>query len=90
MCCRNVVEPGDCFMLCTDGLTTVFSEDAIQIILEAEPPPTRCTPLIEAADDAGGIDNVTVVVMILDSKRNLNPGESCLLTDYDTATSGEF
>ncbi len=59
----HAVEPGDCIMLCTDGLTTVVSEDAIRTILEAEPTPTACNQLIEAANDAGGIDNVTVVVM---------------------------
>ena len=59
----HTVEPGDCFLLCTDGLTTIVSEDAIRTILEAEPPPTACKHLIEAANDAGGIDNVTVVVM---------------------------
>ena len=57
------VEPGDCFMLCTDGLTTMVSEDAIRSILEADPPPTACKQLIEAANGAGGIDNVTVIVM---------------------------
>lgn len=59
----HAVEPGDCFMLCTDGLTTMVSEEVIRAILEAEPPPTACKQLIEAANDAGGIDNVTVVVM---------------------------
>ena len=59
----HAVEPGDCIMLCTDGLTTMVSEDAIRTILATEPPPTACIQLIESANDAGGIDNVTVVVM---------------------------
>ncbi len=50
-------------LLCTDGLTTMVSEDVIRTILEADPPPTACKQLVEAANDAGGIDNVTVVVM---------------------------
>jgi len=57
------VEPGDRYMLCTDGLTTMVSEGAIRSILRAEPPPTACKQLIQAANDAGGVDNVTVVVM---------------------------
>ena len=61
----HVLETGDCFMLCTDGLTTMVSEDTIRSILEAEPPPTACKQLIGAANDAGGIDNITVVVMRL-------------------------
>ena len=59
----HAVEPGDCFVLSTDGLTTMVSEDAIRTILEAEPPLRACQQLIEAANSAGGIDNVTVVVM---------------------------
>ncbi len=59
----HAVEPGDCFLLCTDGLTAMVSEDTIMSILEAEPPPTACQELVEAANAAGGIDNVTVVVM---------------------------
>ena len=59
----HAVEPGDLFMLCTDGLTTMVPEETIGTILESEPPPTACKQLIEAANDAGGNDNVTVVVM---------------------------
>ncbi len=59
----HAIEPGDCFLLCTDGLTTTVSEDAIGSILAAERPTAACKHLIEAANGAGGIDNVTVVVM---------------------------
>ena len=59
----HAVEPGDRFLLCTDGLTTTVSEDDIRSILAAESPPTACKRFIEAANDAGGFDNVTVVVM---------------------------
>lgn len=56
-------EPGDRFMLCTDGLTDMVSEYAIRNILEAEPPASACKQLVEAAKRAGGVDKVTVVVM---------------------------
>ena len=59
----HAVEPGDCFMLCTDGLTSMVSEDTIRSILESELPLRACKQLIEAANSAGGLDNVTVVVM---------------------------
>ena len=49
------VEPGDCFVLCTDGLTTMVSDDAIRSILEADPPLTASKQLIEAANSAGGL-----------------------------------
>ncbi len=57
------MQPGDCFILCTDGLTNMVSEGTIEAILKAEPPRIACKKLIEAAIDVGGIDNVTVVVM---------------------------
>ena len=59
------VEPGDLFMLCTDGLTNMVTEVDIGRILDAETPPEACKKLIEAANNAGGADNVTVIVMRL-------------------------
>ena len=59
----HAVEPGDCIMLCTDGLTNMVSGDDIANILEAASPRIACNQLIEAANEAGGTDNVTVVVM---------------------------
>jgi len=57
------VELGDRYLLCTDGLTAMVSEDVIWAILEAESPTRACKHLIRAANDAGGIDNITVVVI---------------------------
>ena len=59
----HVVEPGDCFLLCTDGLTAMVSEKAMRTILDSEPPHRACTELIRAANSAGGSDNVTVIIM---------------------------
>ena len=56
-------KPGDCFMLCTDGLTTMVPEDTIGAILDSEPPLEACKQLIDAANDAGGVDNITVVAI---------------------------
>jgi protein phosphatase len=57
------VEPGDTFLLATDGLHGVVADEMIAAIMLAEPDPTRmATWLIDAALDAGGPDNVTVVV----------------------------
>jgi serine/threonine protein phosphatase PrpC len=55
---------GDRVLLCSDGLTDMLTEDQIQAILETEPDPQRAADrLIKAANRAGGIDNITVVVM---------------------------
>ncbi|MFT3774260.1 MAG: protein phosphatase 2C domain-containing protein [Minicystis sp.] len=57
------LEPGDTVLLCTDGLNEMVSDDDIAVILHSmrEPVPA-CEELIGRANDAGGQDNVTVVV----------------------------
>jgi serine/threonine protein phosphatase PrpC len=55
---------GDRLLLCTDGLTSMVGRDRIQQILEAErEPQAACDKLIDAANRAGGEDNITVIVL---------------------------
>jgi PPM family protein phosphatase len=54
----------DRLLLCSDGLTSMVQEDQIQAILEAEPDPQRAADrLVRAANRAGGVDNITVLVL---------------------------
>ena len=54
----------DRLLICSDGLTGMVHEDQIQAILEAEPDPQRAADrLVKAANRAGGVDNITVVVL---------------------------
>ena len=59
------VLPGDVFVLCSDGLNTMLSDEEIRGILEAhrEDPEAAGTSLVDAANQRGGEDNVTVVVI---------------------------
>ena len=58
------VHPGDRLLLCTDGLTSMLPDAAIQAILEQETDPKRASErLIAEALAAGGKDNVTAVVV---------------------------
>ena len=60
--CR--VEVGDRLLLCTDGLPVVLSDDRINELLGSDRPPDRLAArLIDAANAAGGPDNITVVVV---------------------------
>ncbi len=55
---------GDRLLLCSDGLTTMLSEDAIATFLADEADPTAAAVgLIDAANAAGGVDNITVIVI---------------------------
>jgi protein phosphatase len=59
--------PGDVYLLCSDGLTTMISEQLIAEILRANPRLHDAgEALIAAANEAGGRDNVTVVLMRLE------------------------
>lgn len=58
------VEPGDTFLLCSDGLHGVVGDDDILATLLSAGDLTRAAAqLIEAALDAGAPDNVTVVLV---------------------------
>ncbi|MBN0044756.1 MerR family transcriptional regulator [Streptomyces actuosus] len=55
--------PGDRYLLCSDGLSTVVPEDRIRALLASAPVPDDAVRvLIDAANDAGGPDNVSCVV----------------------------
>jgi len=55
---------GDILLLCSDGLTRMVTEPEIAGTLQAEPDPTKAAErLVELANDQGGADNVTVVVV---------------------------
>jgi protein phosphatase len=56
--------PKDRLLLCTDGLTGMLEQEAIQVIMESYPGPAHCCDaLISRANQAGGKDNITVVVV---------------------------
>ena len=57
-------EPGDLFLLCSDGLSRELSDRQIESQLAPSLPlADRCTHLVEAAKKAGGHDNITVILV---------------------------
>jgi protein phosphatase len=61
------VHAGDRLLLCTDGLTEMMTEDAIAAILKADADPEiACTKLVAQANEAGGRDNITVLIVRFD------------------------
>lgn len=56
--------PGDMLLLCSDGLTDMISNGAITtIVTNNKSLPDKAKALVNAANDAGGKDNITVVLV---------------------------
>jgi len=58
-------QPGDVFLLCSDGLTGMVPENEILRVVTANSSdlPKACQQLIDAANERGGLDNVTAVLV---------------------------
>lgn len=57
------MEPGDRILICSDGLTEMVSDERIAKTLAGGSPDEVVWQLIEMANDAGGVDNITVAVV---------------------------
>jgi PPM family protein phosphatase len=57
------LSPGDRILLCSDGLTEMVSDDDIAKTLADGSADEVVWELVEMANDAGGVDNITVVVV---------------------------
>ncbi len=60
---RGQVEPGDRFLLCSDGLTKYATFQMLEDILRANPIETVSDKLLKLALDGGGQDNISVIVV---------------------------
>jgi protein phosphatase len=58
-------EPGDQFLLCSDGLSSVVPEEEIAAVLGRNRPADAARLLVDLANQRGGPDNVTVQVVQL-------------------------
>ncbi|HJR45272.1 MAG TPA: Stp1/IreP family PP2C-type Ser/Thr phosphatase [Actinomycetota bacterium] len=58
------VEEGDRYLICSDGLTSMIDTASVQDVLKsAQDPNAAVEQLVQRANDAGGEDNVTVVLV---------------------------
>jgi PPM family protein phosphatase len=57
-------QPGDLFLLCSDGLTRELSDPLLESILRLDLPLDQlCARLVNAANKAGGHDNITCLLV---------------------------
>jgi PPM family protein phosphatase len=64
----NAMEPGDLYLICSDGLTIMVGDEEILAVLDgaAQDLDAAAEGLVSAANAAGGEDNVTVVLVAIE------------------------
>ena len=60
---ERVVEGGEIFLLCSDGLSSMIEDAHIAKILRENPPEEAVSRCIDEAKKAGGDDNVSVIII---------------------------
>ena len=61
---QHDVQPGDVFLMCSDGLSDMLDDTGIAQVLQAHDSlETSSRALIDAANDAGGKDNISVILV---------------------------
>ena len=79
---------GDIYLLCSDGLTGMVSEDEVADILRTRPALEDAGgALIDAANRAGGRDNITVVLFRLSETEPASGDDRDTLSGQDTETA---
>jgi protein phosphatase len=64
----GVVRAGDVFLLASDGLTGMLEDDVLAAILQSDGTPDKWVDrLVSEANRRGGLDNITVIIVRVDS-----------------------
>jgi protein phosphatase len=63
---NGMLEPGDIFVICSDGLTNHVDDREILALANGNPPQRACDLLIDLTLDRGATDNVTTVAVRFD------------------------
>lgn len=61
---RERLRAGQIYLLCSDGLTSMLEDDEIESVLTSdESLDQMCRELVHAANNRGGLDNITVILV---------------------------
>lgn len=72
-----VLAPGDMFLLCSDGLTAVMSDEETLAFIMKEPPGLGTLErLIDEVNERGGPDNTTLVLTVLEDDSESTDAET--------------
>jgi protein phosphatase len=72
----------DILVMCSDGLSDIVSEQEIMETVQRQPPQAACEALVNLANDRGGIDNITVIVVKVLKSGGNNSGIKNLLNRF--------
>ncbi len=61
--CETPCFPGDMFILCSDGLSNKVQPGEMIRVVEENPPREACRIFVDLANERGGDDNITVIVV---------------------------
>jgi serine/threonine protein phosphatase PrpC len=76
------LERGDRLLICSDGLTGMVDDESIAELLSRESDPQGAAEaLVRAANEAGGVDNTTVIVIALEDGDDPAPGSTTTRRD---------
>jgi len=62
------VQPGDVFLLCSDGLSGVLEDKVLAEMVNTNPPEPAVAQLVKLANEWGGPDNISAVVVTVGSQ----------------------
>ncbi len=80
----------DVVLLCSDGLTSMITEEQVASILSDEGDLDRAAErLIDAANEAGGRDNITVILFRLEEVGGLQEGEHPTIVGLASPRTGD-
>lgn len=71
---RVDLSPGDRFVLCTDGLSGLVSDEEIGAVVGRVSPAEAVRALVDTANARGGVDNVTVLVAAVPDGQSTETG----------------
>ena len=61
--CESPCFTGDCLVVCSDGLSGKVDQEEILEVVTSQGPGAACHSLVELANQRGGEDNITVIVL---------------------------
>ena len=65
---RTAPQPGDVFLLCSDGLSGQVTDEELGAILQCLPPEEAAETLVDLANLRGGPDNISVIIANVDGE----------------------